>query len=129
MVDAGVGDLGRLRHRHRHHAVLQKQGVLEPIDYSIVDKSKMQEKFAYEYGCANYMFSFALTYNKKSVSSEPTGWKDFWDLEKFPGNRTLRKQPNGMLEACMMAAGARRTRSIQSTSTWRSPSSRRSRTT
>ena len=85
--------------------VLEKQGVLQPIDYSIVDKSKMQDIFAYEYGCANYMFSFALTYNKKSVSSEPTGWKDFWDLEKFPGNRTLRKQPNGMLEACMMAAG------------------------
>ncbi len=85
--------------------VLEKQGVLEPIDYSVVDKSKMQEIFAYEYGCANYMFSFVLAYNKKSVSAEPTGWKDFWDLEKFPGNRTLRKQPNGMLEACMMAAG------------------------
>jgi putative spermidine/putrescine transport system substrate-binding protein len=85
--------------------VLEKQGVLEPIDYSVVDKSKMQDIFAYEYGCANYMFSFVLAYNKKSVSAEPTGWKDFWDLEKFPGNRTLRKQPNGMLEACMMAAG------------------------
>lgn len=85
--------------------VLEKQGVLQPIDYSIVDKSKMQDIFAYEYGCANYMFSFILAYNKKSVASEPTGWKDLWDLEKFPGNRTLRKQPNGMLEACMMAAG------------------------
>lgn len=85
--------------------VLEKQGVLEPIDYSVVDKSKMQDIFAYEYGCANYMFSFILAYNKKSVSAAPTGWKDFWDLEKFPGNRTLRKQPNGMLEACMMAAG------------------------
>ncbi|MDF1790933.1 MAG: ABC transporter substrate-binding protein [Thalassobaculaceae bacterium] len=85
--------------------VLEKQGVLEPIDYSIVDKAKMQNIFAYEYGCANYMFSFILAYNKKSVSAEPTGWKDLWDLEKFPGNRTLRKQPNGMLEACMMAAG------------------------
>lgn len=85
--------------------VLEKQGVLQKIDYSIVDKSKMQEKFAYEYGCANYMFSFILAYNKTKVPSAPTGWADFWDLEKFPGYRTLRKQPNGMLEACMMAAG------------------------
>jgi putative spermidine/putrescine transport system substrate-binding protein len=85
--------------------VLEKQGVLQKIDYSIVDKSKMQDKFAYEYGCANYMFSFILAYNKTKVPSAPTGWADFWDLEKFPGYRTLRKQPNGMLEACMMAAG------------------------
>ncbi|MCR9176965.1 MAG: ABC transporter substrate-binding protein [Alphaproteobacteria bacterium] len=85
--------------------VLEKQGVLQKIDYGIVDKSKMQEKFAYEYGCANYMFSFILAYNKTKVPSAPTGWADFWDLEKFPGYRTLRKQPNGMLEACMMAAG------------------------
>jgi putative spermidine/putrescine transport system substrate-binding protein len=85
--------------------VLEKQGVIQPIDYSIVDKSKMQEKFAYEYGCANYMFSFALAYNKTKVPSAPTGWADFWDLAKFPRYRTLRKQPNGMLEACMMAAG------------------------
>ena len=85
--------------------VLEKQGVLQPIDYSIVDKSKVQDKFAYDYGVANYMFSFVLTYNKSAVPSAPTSWVDFWDLEKFPGNRTLRKQPNGMLEACMMAAG------------------------
>ncbi len=85
--------------------VLQKQGVLEKIDYSIVDKAKMQDIFAYEYGVPNYMFSFILAYNKTKVPSAPTGWKDFWDLAKFPGNRTMRKQPNGMLEACMMAAG------------------------
>lgn len=85
--------------------VLQKLGVIQKIDYGIVDKSKMQAMFAYEYGCANYMFSFILAYNKTKVPSAPTGWKDFWDLAKFPGNRTLRKQPNGMLEACMMAAG------------------------
>jgi len=85
--------------------VLQKQGVIQKIDYGIVDKSKMQEQFAYEYGCANYMFSFVLAYNKARVPTAPTSWADFWDLAKFPGNRTLRRQPNGMLEACMMAAG------------------------
>lgn len=85
--------------------VLAKQDVLEDIDYTIVDKAKMAPEFAYQQGCANYMFSFVLTYNKAKLASAPTGWKDFWDLKKFPGGRTLRKQPNGMLEACMMAAG------------------------
>lgn len=85
--------------------VLQTHDVLEPIDYAIVDKSKMAPEFAYEYGCANYMFSFVLAYNKAKLSEAPKDWKDFWDLKKFPGGRTLRKQPNGMLEACMLAAG------------------------
>src|SRR5690606_39592332 len=75
--------------------VLQTHDVLEPIDYAIVDKSKMAPEFAYEYGCANYMFSFVLAYNKAKLSEAPKDWKDFWDLKKFPGGRTLRKQPNG----------------------------------
>jgi len=95
VVDTGTGTT----------LVLQKQGVIQKIDYKIVDKSKMQDIFAYDYGVPNYMFSFILAYNKAKVPSAPTGWKDFWDLAKFPGNRTLRKQPNGMLECCMMAAG------------------------
>ncbi|MGF1526716.1 MAG: ABC transporter substrate-binding protein [Candidatus Competibacterales bacterium] len=85
--------------------VLGGQGLLEEIDYDIVDPSKLLEPFAYSHGCVNYLFSFALAYNKERVPRAPTGWQDFWDLEAFPGMRTMRKQPNGMLEACMLAAG------------------------
>ncbi|QPC44587.1 ABC transporter substrate-binding protein [Kaustia mangrovi] len=85
--------------------VLGKAGILEPIDYSIVDKSKVYEKFIFDHGLANYLFSFALTYAKSRVPRAPTGWKDFWDLETFPGKRTMRKNPIGMLESTMMAEG------------------------
>ncbi|WP_420394340.1 ABC transporter substrate-binding protein [Acuticoccus sp.] len=85
--------------------VLQKANVLEPIDYSIVDKAKIVQDYAYEYGAANYLFSFILAYNKARLDSEPQNWVDFWDTAKFPGGRTLRQQPNGMLEAAMFAAG------------------------
>lgn len=85
--------------------VLQKAGVIQPIDYSIVDKEKVVQDYAYEYGVANYLFSYILAYNKAKLPSEPQGWADFWDTAAFPGMRTLRKQPNGMLEAAMFAAG------------------------
>ncbi|MEM9223365.1 MAG: ABC transporter substrate-binding protein [Pseudomonadota bacterium] len=85
--------------------VLQKAGVIQPIDYSIVDKSKIVQDYAYEYGAANYLFSFILAYNKARLDAEPQNWADFWDVSKFPGMRTLRKQPNGMMEAAMFAAG------------------------
>lgn len=85
--------------------VLGDAGVIEEIDYSIVDKSKVLEQFAFQHGVANYMFSFVLAYNKKRLEKVPTSWADFWNLKDFPGARTMRKQPNGMMEACMQAAG------------------------
>ena len=88
--------------------VLQKANVLQPIDYAIVDKEKIVQDYAYEYGAANYLFSFVLTYNKARLDSEPQGWADFWDTARFPGGRTLRQEPNGMLEAAMFAAGKSR---------------------
>ncbi len=85
--------------------VLADAGVIEPIDYAVVDKKKVHEQFAFEHGVVNYMFSFVLAYNKKKLAKAPTGWADFWNLKDFPGKRTMRKQPGGMLEACMQAAG------------------------
>lgn len=85
--------------------VLEKAGVLEPIDYDVVDKEKVFADYAYDYGVANYLFSYVLAYNKSRLDAEPAGWVDFWDTAKFPGMRTLRKQPTGMLEAAMFAAG------------------------
>mgnify|MGYP003674455835 CR=1 FL=1 len=79
--------------------VLANEDLLEPIDYNIVDKSKMPPDLAYEYGAASYYLCYVLTYDKDKIPVAPTSWKDFWDLEKFPGNRTMRKQPDGQLEA------------------------------
>lgn len=85
--------------------VLADAGVIEEIDYSIVDKSKVLPQFAFDHGVVNYMFSFILAYNKETASKVPANWADFWNTSDFPGYRTMRKQPNGMMEACMQAAG------------------------
>lgn len=85
--------------------VLEKAGVLQPIDYSVVDKERVVQDYAYDYGVANYLFSYVLAYNKTRFETPPNSWADFWDLEAFPGMRTMRKQPDGQLEAAMMAAG------------------------
>ena len=102
VVDTGAGTT----------LVLGAAGVIEDIDYSIVDKSKVLPEFAFEKGIANYMFSFVLAYNQKRLEKVPQSWADFWNLADFPGPRTLRKQPNGMMEACMQAAGRSMSRSL-----------------
>jgi putative spermidine/putrescine transport system substrate-binding protein len=81
---------------------------LEEVDYAIVDKQKLLPGFAFQYGCAAYVFSFIIAYNKQMVPEAPKSWADFWDLRKFPGKRTMYKQPLGQVEAALLAAGVER---------------------
>jgi len=85
--------------------VLDAEGLLQPINYSIVDKSKVYPGMAYKAGVAFYIYSSVLTYDSSKVKEKPNSWADFWDVKKIPGQRALRKTPEGGVEACMMAAG------------------------
>lgn len=85
--------------------VVDAEGLLEPIDYSIVDKNKIYPGWTYNAGAAFYIYSSILAYDSSKVKTEPASWVDFWDVAKFPGKRGLRKTPEAGLEACMMAAG------------------------
>jgi len=93
--------------RNLHTALeLGPQGMLEPIDYSIVDKSKVRPEHAVEWGIGNYIYANVLTYNtKKWGGMVPETWKDVWDVKKFPGKRAFRNEPDGQLEAALMADG------------------------
>lgn len=96
VMDTGVGTI----------LALGKNNYLEKIDYGIVDKSKVLDGFAYDYGVANYMFSYVLAYDKtKFGGKEPKNWADFWNLKDFPGKRALRKDIQGLLEIALMADG------------------------
>jgi putative spermidine/putrescine transport system substrate-binding protein len=85
--------------------VLDAEGLLQPIDYTIVDKNKVYPGWAYNAGVAFYIYSSVLTYDSSKLKEKPNSWLDFWDVKKFPGQRALRKTPEGGVEACMMAAG------------------------
>jgi putative spermidine/putrescine transport system substrate-binding protein len=85
--------------------VLDTEGLLQPIDYNIVDKNKVYPGWAYNAGVAFYIYSSVLTYDTSKLKEGPISWADFWDVGKFPGQRALRKTPEGGIEACMMAAG------------------------
>jgi putative spermidine/putrescine transport system substrate-binding protein len=78
---------------------------LEPIDYAIVDRKQIVPGFDLPYGCAAYVFSFIIAYNKQMLPEPPRNWKDFWDVKRFPGKRTMFKTPTGQIEAALLAAG------------------------
>ncbi len=85
---------------------LGKKGMLEPIDYAIVDKTKMRDGFGWEYSASSYFFSYIIAYDaKKFGDSPPTGMADFFDIEKFPGKRAMYKWGAGMWEALLLGDG------------------------
>jgi putative spermidine/putrescine transport system substrate-binding protein len=85
---------------------LGPEGLLEPIDYTIVDKSKIVPGLAYQWGSTGYIYSSVLTWDNQAFGGEePKTWADFWDLKRFPGKRVLWKYMVGVLEAALMADG------------------------
>ena len=77
----------------------------EPIDYSVVDKSRLFDWVYNDYAVGSYVYSNVLTYDSAKLKEAPTSWVDFFDLEKFPGKRVLYKWFDGAPEACLLGAG------------------------
>ncbi|SEK71373.1 putative spermidine/putrescine transport system substrate-binding protein [Roseovarius nanhaiticus] len=85
---------------------LGKKGMMEPIDYSVVDKSKTREGFGWEYAASSYFFSYIIAYDAtKFGDNPPTSMADFFDTETYPGKRSMYKWGAGMWEALLMGDG------------------------
>jgi putative spermidine/putrescine transport system substrate-binding protein len=85
---------------------LGAQGYLEPIDYSVVDKSKSRPGFDWEFAVSTYFYSYVIAYDSEKYGSEvPTGMADFFYVEKFPGKRAMYKWGSSSWEAALLADG------------------------
>ncbi|PZW49108.1 putative spermidine/putrescine transport system substrate-binding protein [Humitalea rosea] len=87
--------------------LLGKAGLLNKIDYSVVQKSDViSPAFAMEHGAAPYSFSSVLIYDTaKFPNGGPQNWADFYDVQKFPGTRLLRRDALAVLDGAQMALG------------------------
>jgi len=82
------------------------EGLLEKIDYSVVDVSNFQPSTYQDYCVGGDVFSTVLAWNTKTYGDNgPQSWADFWDVEKFPGKRAYRNSVAGALEPALMADG------------------------
>lgn len=86
---------------------LVAEGLLEPIDYSIVDKKDLLETAANQYAVDIDYYSTVLSYNKDKFagSQTPKSWNDFFDKDKFQGKRAMYKSPITTLEIALLADG------------------------
>ncbi len=84
---------------------LGKQGFMRPIDWNIVDESKIRDGFKWEYAASSYFYSYVIAYDATKYDTPPASMADFFDAEKFPGKRAMYKWGAGMWEAALMADG------------------------
>ena len=89
------------------------EGLLEEIDPSILppapDGTPAERDF-FEGAISPCMIgtvigSMAFAYDRSRLSPGPTTIRDFFDLEKFPGRRGLRRSPKATLEMALVADG------------------------
>lgn len=82
------------------------EGMLEPLDYKVIDTSNLLPGTFQQYYVCGDVFSTVLAWNTKTYGDKgPQTWADFWDIKKFPGKRSFRKGGEGVLEPALMADG------------------------
>lgn len=123
VIDTSPADLGKLRvmveSNNVEWAVTEiggqdiltavRERLLDPIDKSVVDLSGFPKEAAdNEYWFAKSAYATVLGYSTKAFPDDhPKTWAEFWDVEKFPGPRSLRNHPVDNLEYALMADGVK----------------------
>jgi putative spermidine/putrescine transport system substrate-binding protein len=79
--------------------------LLEPLDYSVIDRKPILEGYASKYRVACMLYANVLAYNTEQVEGTPSNWADFFDTRKFSGRRGLHKVPSETLEVALLGDG------------------------
>lgn len=87
-------------------AAAAAEGILEELDYSVIDVSDFYPGLYMDHCVGGDVFSTVMAYNTETFGDNgPQNWADFWDVEKFPGKRAYRAKVDGALEPAIMADG------------------------
>ena len=84
-----------------------KAGLLEPLDFTVIDKAKLDPRFVSDYAVGSFYYSFVIGWNPANFpDAQPTTMADLFDTAKFPGKRTFYKwSAPGVIEAALLADG------------------------
>ena len=79
------------------------QGLLEKLDYDVIDSTGFEPWLVNDYGIGMEIYSTSIAYNTEMMpdGEHPKDWVDFWNTEKFPGKRGLWNYPVGLFEIAL----------------------------
>lgn len=84
-----------------------QEGLLELLDTGVIDLSEYPEEARHSHWLARGAYATALGYREDAFPEDghPKTWAEFWDVEAFPGPRSMRNHPIDNLEFALMADG------------------------
>ena len=108
MIEGGqpVWDVVDVTHDSIYNYI--KNNMLEKLDLSKINVSRIDPKYRNDYGIGDIAWSYNIGYSTKvfSDTSHPRTWADVFDLARFPGMRTLNADgPQPVFEVALMADG------------------------
>ena len=81
------------------------EGMYEKLDFKQINVSSFAPGSYSDYYIGSTVFSIVMAWNPSKVKTAPATWADFWNVEKFPGTRALRRSPRATLELALLADG------------------------
>ncbi|RWN94615.1 MAG: extracellular solute-binding protein [Mesorhizobium sp.] len=78
-------------------------GLLEKLNWKLINPLPIFPETRQDYAFGQSYFSTGMAWKKGTQPIE--SWADFWNVEKFPGKRCLRDEPESVLPAALMADG------------------------
>lgn len=83
------------------------QNLAEPMDYSVIQNDDLADDWKAEFGVYTSTGATVVAYNTDAFPEgrEPKSWADFWNVEDFPGPRSLYSRMHYNYEAALRAAG------------------------
>jgi putative spermidine/putrescine transport system substrate-binding protein len=82
------------------------EGLYERIDWAAFGgRDAFMQEAVSDCGVGAVVWSVGLAYDGSRLREAPTSWADFWNTQRFPGQRSLRRGPKYTLEVALMSEG------------------------
>ncbi|MGG5823403.1 extracellular solute-binding protein [Falsiroseomonas sp. HW251] len=82
-----------------------EDGIFERIDWSVVNREKFLPGGAITCGAGAIGWGVSVFRDVARNPNGPSNWQEFWDVQRFPGRRTLRRGARMTLEIALMGDG------------------------
>src|SRR4030095_15617558 len=75
-----------------------EEGLFDKLDWAkLGGRDKYLPDAVSDCGVGGIVYSFVLAYDGDKIKDAPKNWADFWNTQKWPGKRALRKGPKTTL--------------------------------
>ncbi|MBL8839380.1 MAG: ABC transporter substrate-binding protein [Alphaproteobacteria bacterium] len=84
-----------------------EEGLFERINWDAIGgRPAYLPDAVHDCGVGAILYNFVLAYDGARITGEgPRSWADFWNVQRWPGKRALRRGPKTNLEIALMADG------------------------